>query len=244
MNNLAYEQMKSEENTHWWFTARRKIVQSIISDIDFINKEKISILDIGCGTGGNLPMLSTFGNVTGLEMDYEAVKMSKEKGIGEIVHGSIPGNFETSNKYNIITLLDVLEHIENDKQALIDIKKYLLKVDSRLIITVPAFQFLWSQHDVFLHHKRRYTKKILKKVLSEAGYEIKLLSYYNFFLFLPISLVRIVLSIFGDKESSMQDPSKWANKFFYKVFSFERYLLKNSSLPFGVSLITAVEKND
>jgi SAM-dependent methyltransferase len=241
MNPDAYLEMAKTESRHWWFSARRVLLSTIISGMKLPSDARI--LEIGSGTGGNLEMLSGFGRVSAIEMNATARSIAKEK-TGDrfdIHEGFCPTSIPFSDdKFDLICLFDVLEHIEEDVASLAAIKK-LLAPGGRVLITVPAYQWLWSPHDEFLHHKRRYSAPVLRKRILTAGLQIERMSYFNTLLFPLAVAVRFKDRLFtASSASGTGIPPAPLNAFLYKIFSTERYLVRMSSLPFGVSLFAVL----
>ena len=242
MNKMPTKWNIEVNKTHWWFRARNLIIKTIINSI-FKNKKNLKILDMGCGSGANLKMLSEYGNVFAMEPSEEFIEYaSKENPDCKILQGAMPDNNPYKNeKFDLIVSLDVIEHIENDLKTLIELKN-MLNDNGKIIITVPAFQFLFSQDDIVACHYRRYSKKTLKQLIKEAGFKKFSIYYFNTILFLPIAIVRMLLKITG-KTSESQDKvaTNYFNNLFYHLLSFERHTLKIN--PFGISLCAILEKN-
>lgn len=238
MNPNAYLDMADTEACHWWFSARRVLLSSIISRLTLPSNARI--LEIGSGTGGNLEMLSAFGRVSALEMDETARSIANKKTLDhfDIRAGYCPTDIPFANEeFDLICLFDVLEHIEEDFASLVAIKK-LLADGGWILVTVPAYQWLWSKHDEFLHHKRRYSASDLREKIITAGLRAEKISYFNTLLF-PLA----VSARFKDRllkapsASGIEVPADPLNALLYRIFSAERYLLEKLSLPFGVSLL-------
>jgi SAM-dependent methyltransferase len=143
--------------------------------------------------------------------------------------------------YDLVALLDVLEHVEEDHEALLSIARKL-KPGGKILITVPAHPWMWSAHDEVNHHKRRYTRKGLRKVLLGAGLEIELLSWFNSLLFPLAAAARLVGRVTGNKDSDDKMPPKALNSLFETVFGWERYALGRMPLSPGVSLVAIVSR--
>ena len=244
MENKIFQKMLKLESSHWWFVARRKIIQKAINNLDL--PRNIRILDAGCGNGDNLSLLSTFGDLVAFEKNEYALKTAKSKKIGEIYKAELPDKLPNTVKTNfdLIVLLDVLEHIDDDSKSLATVRK-LMNNKGIILITVPAFQWLWSEHDVIHHHKRRYSKSELREKLDSSGFRIKYISYFNTLLF-PFALVeRIGQKIFSPSNPEILElPNNKINFLLEKIFSLEAIFMNKISLPFGLSLVAIAEKKN
>jgi len=244
MENKIFQKMLKLESSHWWFVARRKIIQKAINNLDL--PRNIRILDAGCGNGDNLSLLSTFGDLVAFEKNEYALKTAKSKKIGEIYKAELPDKLPNTVKTNfdLIVLLDVLEHIDDDSKSLTTVRK-LMNNKGIILITVPAFQWLWSEHDVIHHHKRRYSKSELREKLDSSGFRIKYISYFNTLLF-PFALVeRIGQKIFSPSNPEILElPNSKINFLLEKIFSLEAIFMNKISLPFGLSLVAIAEKKN
>lgn len=238
MNPEAYLGMAETESSHWWFHGRRLILERIIVQTKL--KPGAKILEIGSGTGGNLVLLDQFGLVSAMEMDpvARAIAIQKTGGRFNIQAGACPNELPfPGEKFDLICMLDVLEHIERDQETLGALKP-LLAEGGQVLITVPAYAWLWSVHDEFLHHKRRYTAPELRRKALGAGYHITRLTYFNTLLFPFAAVARIKDKLLGSSSASgTQIPLKPINSLLGLVFGLERYLLDYSNSPFGVSLL-------
>ena len=195
MNREIYIRMAGVEDDHWWFSGRRAIVESLLARIGL--PRDAAILEPGCGTGGNLRMLARCGSVCAMDLDDQACRFAQARGIGEVAAGRLPDKIPFGDRcFDLVVMTDVLEHLDDDAATLRALRERL-KPGGLLLLTVPAFRFLWSSHDTSHHHRRRYRAEELRKVVSEAGYEICYLSYYNFLLFTPILATRMVQRLTG-----------------------------------------------
>jgi SAM-dependent methyltransferase len=228
--------MGAVEDRHWWFVGRRRVVADLIAR-RARPPRPARILEAGCGTGGNLRMLSRFGAVCGFEPDETARLSAAARGLHDIRHGSLPGAVPfAADRFDLAVMLDVLEHLDDDVAGLQALSERLDEA-GLLLVTVPAYGFLWSHHDEARHHKRRYTRRGLLRVAHEAGLEPVFLSYYDTLLFPAILLMRLARRITGGAHDDDQMPGRAMNALLRGVFSFERHLLGRLPMPFGVSLV-------
>jgi len=242
METQLYFQMAQLEKQHWWFVARRTIVNHLLKKIPLSTPNQI--LEVGCGTGGNLALLAQYGQVYALELNEIARQFASQSHCAQVVAGALPDNipFEPA-QFDLVVLLDVLEHLEADSlslQALLP----CLKSQGWLLITVPALPYLWSQHDENHHHYRRYLKTQLQETVTNAGYDIIMLNYFNFWLFPLILATRYWKRFWHQSDDDLVLPSPWLNKLLAKLFASERYFINWLPFPTGVSLILVARKSN
>lgn len=229
------------EDKHWWFVGRRKIIESVL-DKFYKKSASNKILEIGCGTGGNLPLLSKYGALTAIELYDEAIEIAAKRNICPVYKGSLPDNIQLENKYDLICMLDVLEHIEDDSGALNNLASQL-NSNGMLLITVPAYMFLWSAHDEIHHHQRRYTRKELEGIIMKSGLKIKYSTYFNTLLFPLVYSARLAGKLVNKNQASDANmPSPIVNLILQSIFQLEKLILRLISLPFGVSVLIIAEK--
>ena len=202
-----------------------------------IDLNEPEILDYGSGVGANLSILKKFSkNVDAYEPNSEMHELIKEKYKVNVIN-------KIEKKYDLIFLTDVIEHIEDDKAQMKNIVD-LLKNNGHLLITVPAYQFLFSEKDKMLHHFRRYNKKTLLNILPN-NIQIEKISYFNFFLFFPIAFTILFFKFFKMQfiDNVEKTPNKLINYLMYKIFSLEKKFLNFINFPFGISIILFIKKN-
>ena len=238
MSPNAYLEMAQTEAAHWWFRGRRDIVAAMIKRLSL--PADAAILEVGAGTGGNLAMLSRFGKVSAVEMDATARQIAEQKTAGQfdIRGGRWPDDIPFSAPgFDLICFLDCLEHIAEDTASLVSARR-ILKPGGAVLITVPAYQWLWSQHDEFLHHQRRYSKRAMRATVSAAGLELERISHFNALLCPFAIAARLKDRLSGSPASTGSAvPAAPLNALLHRIFSAERHWLSMSPLPFGISLL-------
>lgn len=240
MDPRAYLEMAETEDRHWWFAGRRAVIREFIGAFQL--PPRASILEVGSGTGGNLHMLGEFGEVKAMELDPIAREMAirKTEGRVEVRAGRCPDDIPFQECFNLICMFDVLEHVEQDVETLAALRRSLAG-SGRLLLTVPAFQWLWSTHDEFLHHKRRYTARELESKAAAAGLRLERVSYFNTLLFPLGVLARVRDRLARSKTATGTGmPAPLVNSVLRGVFSMESALLRRINLPFGMSLVAVL----
>ncbi|BBD98333.1 class I SAM-dependent methyltransferase [Sphingobium amiense] len=235
MDRSAYASMSTQEGGHWWFVARRAILDSLIRQ-RIAPRDGARILEAGCGTGGNLAMLASHGCVDALEYDAQAREIAGARGLARVEPGMLPARigFDDS-RYDLIAILDVLEHVDEDRASLAALRDRLA-AGGRILLTVPAVPWLWSDHDVIHHHKRRYTLASLRRVAEEAGLKVEGIGYFNSLLFPLAMAMRTAHRLLRRKEALDAQPSPPVNALLRRIFSWERHLLGRIRFPIGLSL--------
>lgn len=240
MRPEIYKEMAQVQDRHWWFVARRRILDRVITALKLPGDAQI--LEIGCGPGGNLAMLQGHGQLQALETDPHARELAAELGICPVETGALPEPLPfPSAAFDLVCLFDVLEHIGNDREALQAVAG-LLKPGGRILITVPAYAWLWSAHDEAHHHQRRYTASGLEQVARAAGLVPRRLGYFNTLLFPLIAAIRSLQRLTGKSaDSDAALPSPGLNRLLTAIFGFERHLLPLGTFPFGTSVLAVLE---
>jgi SAM-dependent methyltransferase len=246
MNINYFKEYYTLERSHWWFTARKKILEHQIQKL--LTTPHLKILNIGVATGSTSEMLSNYGEVTSIEFDKECCEFLRTELKMDVIEGSITDLPFESGSFDLICAFDVVEHVEDHEKAVAEMKR-VCKADGNIFCTVPAFNFLWSQHDDINHHVRRYTSSEFSNLFKGSG-QIRYSSYFNFFLFLPVACFRLISKIFpsaitrkGAGSDFTVKGSDLFSNLFYNIFSSENALLKRHySLPFGISYMLIWKK--
>ncbi len=235
MDPKAFDRMREIEDHHWWFVARRAILHSILQQLPTGTDTKI--LEVGAGTGGNLAMLSEYGSVSAVEPDAAARLIAQQRSIADVEVGVLPNGLPFQDGFfDLVAALDVLEHVQEDEASLKAIG-HKLKPGGRLLLTVPAYGWLWSEHDELHHHFRRYTKLEFSEILISAGFKIQKISYFNTFLFPSIFFMRCMKKILKITTRDDIMPSGWLNNILKIIFASERWILRRVNFPFGNSIV-------
>ncbi len=245
MQQHTYAIMNRVEDSHWWYVGRRAILESFLERMIGDPKSKIQnsrILDVGCGTGGNLEMLAKFGVAEGVDVSDDALEFCQSKGLK--VHKGLAEKLPFADEtFDVVTALDVIEHLDDDVAGLSEMFR-VLKTGGKTLIFVPAFMWLWGVQDDVSNHRIRYTKKQIVERLKKAGFEIERATYANWTFFAPILGGRTVMKITGIKPESENNVNISAlNGVFGKLFAAERFWLNKFNFPFGVSIVIVAGKN-
>jgi len=247
VEEVTYDLMAELQDKYWWFVARRKIIKKLISTMNLPKNAKI--LEVGCGAGGNLLMLSQFGDVFATDFNQKAVDYSRALNIAkEVEQGKLPEDVAfPSEKFDLIVAFDVIEHIEEEQETLTVLRNQL-KEGGRLFLTVPAYQFLWSKYDEMVHHKRRYTKTSLLEVLNNTKFKTTYISYFNFFLSPLVAFTKILQKILPQNRdrlaSELRLTDSIINTILKKIFSIELLFIGRHTLPFGVSIAVIAQSTE
>ena len=244
MEQHTYGIMNDVEDKHWWFVGRRAILESFLERITQslrTTDSALKILDVGCGTGANLEMLKKYGESEGVDVSDDALEFCKSKGLK--VHKGLAEELPFADEtFDLVTALDVIEHLDDDIAGLKEMFR-ILKKGGKTLIFVPAFMWLWGVQDDISNHRIRYTKKQIVERLQKAGFTIERATYANWTFFTPILAGRTIMKITGIKPESENNVNVSAlNGIFGKIFSSEKYWLKNFDFPFGVSIVISAQK--
>jgi len=231
------------EEFYWWFVGRRSILKGLLSRNPSGGKE-LPALDVGCGPGGMLLELQRSRPTVGLDLSLEALKFARGRGCRWLVRGDAQKLPVKPNSFGLITALDLLEHLEDDLRALKEMRTALAP-GGKLLLTVPALKFLWSEHDEALGHKRRYSISELRRKVREAGFEIERLTYAIFLLLPPTALFRLAQRLALRRKrprTALIIFPRPINAMFAATLFVEAHLLGHFNLPMGVSLVCVARK--
>jgi SAM-dependent methyltransferase len=231
------------EQSHWWHTGRRKIIASFVEDIcRRVTDRRPRILDVGCGTGANLLMLSQYGDAEGVDVSEDALAFCHERGLEKVKLGAAEALPYDDGTFDLVTALDVVEHLDDDLAGLREMRR-VLRPGGRVLLFVPTFMFLWGLQDDVSHHRRRYRMPELRRVLEQAGFEVERTTYANITFFMPILAMRKLMRLTGIKAETENNINVSAlNGVLGSMLGAESFVLKYINIPFGVSGLCVARK--
>jgi SAM-dependent methyltransferase len=231
-------QTHQAEDRHWWYRGRRSVLERVVADLRLPARARI--LDAGCGSGRNMVEFARHGTVTGIELSPTSAGLARERDAGEVVEGSVLEMPFDADAFDLAASLDVIEHLQDDLQALRELRR-VVAPGGALLLTVPAYQWLWSGHDEINHHHRRYTRRSLQRTGEEAGWRQVRTTYFNSLL-LPAAILLRVLDRFSRKttESSLDlwVPPEPLNRLLELPLTLEAAMIgRGGRIPAGLSLL-------
>ncbi len=232
MRESAYQEHFEVEDRHWWFRGRRAVIEAMLSRTPLPPRPKI--LDAGCGTGGNLQHYAKRGDAVGVEPSEEAVRFCRERGF-EVEQAGLESLPYEDGSFDLIASTDVIEHIAAEGEALRELWR-VAKPGSALLLTVPAYTWLWSEEDVKLHHQRRYTRPRLREAVQGAGWEPQIATYFNSLLLAPIALAKRLPQRDNDRADLNRTPPVIDGPLSMPMRLEARLIRAGVQLPAGVSV--------
>jgi SAM-dependent methyltransferase len=173
----VYERRTHEvEDDHWWYRGRRRVIDAELRSLGL--PPGLEILDAGCGSGRNMVDLARYGTVTGLELADASVARARSRGVGEVVQSTFEAMPFADDRFDLAVTFDVIEHLDDDRLALAQLRR-VVRPGGWLVVTVPAYPWLWSEHDVVNHHRRRYTRRALEAAADDAGWQTLSTTHFN-----------------------------------------------------------------
>ena len=236
MMEHTYPILYAVEQSHWWYIGRRRILTQFVEQIcRQVTDRPARILDVGCGTGANLLMLSNYGEAEGVDVSEDALEFCRARGLDKVKLGAAEELPYEDGTFDLVTAFDVVEHMDDDLAGLTEMRR-VLRPGGRVLLFVPTFMFLWGLQDDVSHHRRRYRLPELRRVLEQAGFEVERSTYANITFFAPILLVRKLMRLTGIKTDTENTINVSAlNGVFGKILGAESTVLRYMNLPFGVS---------
>ena len=237
--------MYSLENSYWWYIARRSLAFELLNN-EIDGRKSLRLLDVGCGTGANMSTFAQLTTTIGIDASTEALRFCQSRGLKTVALSPVEELPFAEGTFDIVTALDVLEHTDDDLQCLREIHR-VGKPKGLVLITVPAYGFLWSEHDEALKHRRRYTAHELRNKLTVTGFEVVRTSYFISTLFFPILALRIWQGLRKDStqpKTSIYVLPNLINSALVGLLALERRVFRYINIPFGVSIIALARPVD
>ena len=222
------------DREHWWFRGRLAVLCAVLERR--LPSGRLRLVELGCGTGNVLEALRPFGDTTGVEIDDTLRAIALARGL-DVRAGALPDRVPIDpGTADVVLMLDVLEHLDAESAGLGAARKILVP-GGLLVVTVPAYQWLWSAHDVHLGHRRRYTRARLRQAVEGAGFVVERVSYFSTVLSPAVAAVRCAQRLGGGDCHDLHRPARLVNRALQSVFAFERHIVSRVDLPFGSSLL-------
>jgi SAM-dependent methyltransferase len=236
MEEWRYRELYELEDQHWWFRSRRRVVRALLRHAELPGAAQI--LDAGCGTGRNLAEYGRLGEVHGVDASEEAVEFCRRRGHPGVRRSVLEDLPFEDGRFDVIVATDVIEHLDDDRRALAELAR-VSAPGGRLVVTVPAYMWLWSRHDVSMHHRRRYTAPLLAARMRAAGWHPRYCSYFFSALLPGVAAVRALrrLRPSADASSDLEVAPAWLNRLLELPSRGEAWLIaRGIRLPAGVSV--------
>jgi SAM-dependent methyltransferase len=241
MDDLLMKTMLEVDEHHWWYRGRRRVIRAELDRLAL--PADALVLDAGCGSGRTMEDLLDYGRVYGVEVDPEATEIARARGVGEVRTGRLEELPFDDAMFDLITCLDVLEHVPDDRLALRELRR-VCKPDGWLLATVPAYPALWSHHDRINHHYRRYERRTLRNAAVDAGWTVRRMTSFFSFLLAPAAVVRLAQRR-GAKDEYKPDlmiGPAWLNTILEQPLRIEAsWLARGATLPAGLSLLALLQ---
>ncbi len=243
MDARAYSLAAESEDAHWWYRGRRAILRSVLDRYAPPASPPRSILEVGCGNGGNLPVLAAYGQLYAVEMEDATRGRASSRNVACVENGWLPDGLPFGDRrFDLIVALDVLEHVDDDRAAAKALHDRLTP-GGQLIVTVPAYAWLWGWRDEFSRHKRRYARPALIARLAEAGLDVTYGSYFNTLLFpLAVAYAQLEQLLFSSAYQAIAVPPAPLNRALAAVFELERLFIPRVAFPYGLSILICARR--
>jgi SAM-dependent methyltransferase len=232
--------------TYWWLAGKYRIIADVVSRRFKGAGPNARVLDLGCGPGNLLDYLTPFGSVYGSDFSADALRFCMGRGLTRLFRADFHDLPLRSESFDLVTCIDVIEHLDDDRRAIGELMR-ILRPSGMLVVSVPAFQFLWGDHDTLYGHRRRYTTGALREKLEAAGLEMVKLSYFEPLFVAPLWLFRNLKKLLGregditQRDDFIKLPGA-LNRALTHMIAAERFPLRYLSFPFGVTILAVAIK--
>lgn len=242
MDEQLIRRMIDVDEHHWWYRGRRDIINVELARLPL--PADAAVLDAGCGSGRTLLELAPLGRVSAIELNEEAAEFARSRGVGEVVVGRLESLPWSAGTFDLITCLDVIEHTPDDRVTLAELRR-VTRPGGFLLVTVPAYQRLWSAHDVANHHYRRYERRTLRAAALESGWIVQRLTSFNSLLLAPAAAIRLAERRRAHDAdvgaSTLHVGPPWVNRVLEQPLRAEaQWLRRGRTLPAGLSLLAVL----
>jgi len=238
MEPQAYALASEVEERHWWFRGRRAVLRALLDRQVGGSRDPRQVLEVGCGNGGNLALLARYGEVFAVELDDAARERAARRGVATVEAGGLPGGLPfAGRRFDLVAALDVLEHVADDAAALGALADRL-KPGGLLLLTVPAYRWMWGPNDDISRHVRRYAPAEARALVERAGLALDYFGHFNTILFpLAVAQVKLAPWLPGDRYAGLRLPPRPLNRLLEGAFALERFIAPRFALPYGLSLV-------
>jgi SAM-dependent methyltransferase len=231
------------DERHWWYRGRRQVIRAELDALPL--PPDAQVLDAGCGSGRTMQELEDYGTVQGVELDEDAAELARSRGHGQVTVGRLEQLPWPDRTFDLITSLDVIEHTPDDRATLAELLR-VCRPGGWLLVTVPAYQGLWSAHDEANHHYRRYSRAMLRNAAAGAGWTVTRMTSFNSVLLAPAAAVRLARRRFPAHNGAADDltiPPGWLNDLLERPLQMEAgWLGHGHGLRFGLSLLAVMRR--
>jgi len=244
MRQDLYQELYDLEKDYWWHVGKRSLVEKLIQKYLRPGKNR-QLVDVGCGSGLMMEILKKYGEPHGVDLTEEALKFCRQRGLKNLYQADVTKLPFKKDQVDLVIALDLIEHVADDVAAFREFHR-VVKPGGIIVISVPAFKFLWSYWDDILGHERRYTARSLATAITKAGFKVEKVGYSNSLILLPTFLMRKLKSLKKiDPEEQPSDfiPTPRAlNKLLTSYYALETSAAANIRLPAGLSVIAVARK--